>query len=281
LNNIRVWKFANNNDLVEIAALGKNARSFDHVSAVLPQGVYTSFRTYQHFLVLHMPDHFRRLIDGAASLGSPINLDGDCLRQNLRAILAKLDGDDFRIRLSVDLENQPGDVYILVEALAIPPQNAYQLGVKTLVRPFERDTPETKYTRFIINSSPYRGLISKEINEVLLFNPLGQILEGLSSNFYGVVNSTLFTAGNGILPGITRSIVLEEAHKEGINVILEPIQLDTIQNLKEAFLTSTSRAVLPVIRIEDQTIGDGQPGEISRKLGKLYEHRIQREVESI
>jgi len=281
LTKIRVWKLNRRGILEELADFEKEARSLDQVSSALPQGVYTSFRTYQHFLGLHLADHFHRLKDGADRFGCPIKLNPTAIRRTLRSILAGLEGTDFRFRLSVDLEIHPGEVYILAEKLVIPPVESYHMGVKTLARPFERVNAETKYTRFILNSTDYRKLISKEINEVLLFNRQGQILEGLSSNFYGVIGSSIFTANEGILLGITRNIVLNEAQKEGLKVIMEPVSLEGILALDEVFITSASRAVLPVKQVENHIIGRGHTGEITRLLGDLYNQKIQSELEEI
>jgi len=199
----------------------------------------------------------------------------------LRTILQGAAGDDFRVRLSVDLEDQVGDTYILVEKLLTPSPLQYQHGVNALTRPFQRENPRAKSTRFIQNSAEYRLILTKEINEVLLFNSRVEILEGLSSNFYGMTHSILYTANEGILPGITRAVVLEEAQKLNIEICFTPVRLGEIGRLDEAFLTSASRAVLPVRQIDHTIIGAGEPGPVARELNDAFQARITQEIEEI
>ena len=278
---IRVWKIRQGSPNAEPATCGDEVESFDQASKILPQGVYTSFRTYRRTQVLHVDEHFRRLTEGAELLGHQANIDPLLIRACLRTILQGLAGEDFRMRLSVDLEDRVGDVYIMAEKLVTPSSMQYQRGVSVLTRPFQRENPRAKSTRFIQNSAGYRTLLSKEINEVLLFNPQEEILEGLSSNFYGVSRSILFTANEGILPGITRAVVLEEAQKLPIEICFTPVRLGEIGRLDEAFLTSASRAVLPVRQIDQTKLGAGEPGPVARRLNAAFQARIANELEEI
>jgi branched-chain amino acid aminotransferase len=281
LQAIRLWKLSLPGEVEEQVLPESKSSSLDQISGALPQGVYTSFRTYHRFQALHMGDHFKRLAGGATRLGRPVTIRPEAIRRALRAILSGLENRDHRVRLSVDLEQKAGELYILIEELHVPSPESYANGVKTLARPFQRLTPEAKYTRFILDSNPYRGLVSKEVNEVLLYNPQEQILEGLSSNFFAVMDGAVHTAETGVLPGITRSIVLDEARGAGIKLVFEPVNLNAVGQINEAFLTSASRAVLPVRRIENQSIGTGGPGALTRRLGELYNRRVFSELEDI
>jgi branched-chain amino acid aminotransferase len=124
-------------------------------------------------------------------------------------------------------------------------------------------------------------LLSDEVNEVLLVNPQGEILEGLSSNFFGVSRGVLFTADQEILPGITRAIVLAAAKTLSVEVCQKPVQLTGIAQLEEAFLTSASRAVLPVRQIDQTVIGSGEAGPVTRRLGEAFQVRIEGDLEEI
>ena len=278
---ILIWKINRGFKLAEPVALDLEADSLDQVSSLLPQGVYTSFRTYGRYSGLHLGKHFNRLTEGAELLGHEVSVDKIQIRLQLRLILRDIEGEDFRIRMSIDLENKVGDFYILVENLIVPSANEYQNGVNALTRPFDRENARVKSTRFILNSSAYRMLLSSEVNEVLLYNSNKEILEGLSSNFYGVRDSTIYTACEGILPGISRSIILEEAKKESIRLVSRPVLLEEIGKLDESFITSTSRAVLPVHKIDNLLIGAGEPGPITKMLSVSYQARIERELELI
>jgi branched-chain amino acid aminotransferase len=150
-----------------------------------------------------------------------------------------------------------------------------------LTRPFQRENPRAKSTRFIQNSTDYRTLLSPEVNEVILFNPQEDILEGLSSNFFGVSQDVLYSAEEGILPGITRAMAMEAAMKLHIEVCLKPVQLKEISQLDEAFLTSASRAILPVKQIDQTVIGGGGTGTVTHRLSEAFQALIEENLEEI
>jgi len=278
---IPVWKIKQDSSYLVSEDLRGTVETLDQASSILPQGVYTSFRTYKRYFALHMADHFKRLNEGAALLGHAVKTNPGLIRAALKDILATLEGKDFRVRISIDLEDRIGDVYIMAEPLKSPPDQEYQQGVKVLTRPFQRDNPQAKSTRFIQNSLDYRSLLTNEINEVLLFNLQNEIMEGLSSNFFGVCRGVVYTANEGILLGITRAIVLDAAKKIPIEVCLTPVSLQEIEQLEEAFLTSASRAVLPVRQIEQTVIGTGEAGQVTRRISEAFQTHIEEDLEEI
>ncbi len=278
---ITAWKIEAGSKNLERVIFPGSVLSLDQATRNLPQGVYTSFRTYRRYFALHLDDHFQRLAEGAKLLNQEVHINARFIRSSLKDILKGPEGPDFRVRLSIDLEERVGDVYLMVEPLRTPPVQEYQAGVNVLTRPFQRENPGAKTTRFIQDSTGYRSLLSKEVNEVLLVNPQNEILEGLSSNFFGVIRGELFTAGVGILPGITRAIILDAAKDVEFEICLNPVQLGEIGRLDEAFLTSASRAVLPVRQIDQTTVGTGQPGPVSERLGTAFQARVEKELEEI
>ncbi|MGH2545055.1 MAG: aminotransferase class IV, partial [Ardenticatenaceae bacterium] len=184
-----------------------------------------------------------------------------------------------RIRLTVDCSRHVGELWITVEPLATPPPEAYQAGVAVLTREMHRDNPLAKNNTFLENTRDLRALIAGRINEVLMVERDGRILEGLSSNFFGVREGSLYTDREGVLPGLTRSLVLDEARRAGIPVRLEAPSLRAMDTLEEAFLSSSGRAVLPVVEIDGQPIGAGRPGPITRLLQERYARRVEEELE--
>jgi branched-chain amino acid aminotransferase len=114
-----------------------------------------------------------------------------------------------------------------------------------------------------------------------LVNSKGQILEGLSSNFFAVRQEEIWTEDQNVLSGIVRSMVLEVARSAGIPVHLTAIQNSELESIEEAFLTNTSRSVLPIHKIDEQIVGTGKPGPITNKLMDNYHQLIQRQVEEL
>lgn len=254
--------------------------TLDASSAHLPAGAYTTFRTFFENKVLHLQQHLSRLKETASLTNIPIELEENQTRTAIRRTIQGIPGDK-RIRLTLDLVDHPGTLYIQTEPLRIPSPDEYRRGVRTVTRVLQRENPKAKLTRFISMAGDVRQELPIGIHEALMLDPQGHILEGLSSNFFAVIGNEIWTEEEKVLSGITRSIVLEEAKVEGIPVYLNSISLKDLPKVKEAFITSSSRAVLPVTQIDYQMVGNGAPGPITLQLLKRYQERIQREVEPI
>jgi branched-chain amino acid aminotransferase len=260
--------------------------TLDEVSRQLPAGVYTTLRTYGPNRVLGLSAHLARLAESWALLGQPGTLDLDRLRAGLRAALglvglAAAGGEgSARLRLTVPLAGAPA--LVSLEPFAPYPAALYEQGARCLTRPLERETPRAKHTRAIAKAQAARADLPPDIHEVLRVNAGGQVLEGLSSNFFAVLDGALRTARDGILLGITRRLTLSVAAAQpGLLIIERPITLAELPRLSEAFLTSASREIMPVTAINDQTIGAGAPGPITRALLAGYRARAADEAEVV
>lgn len=276
--NIAVWKLEfpeQQNVLLERISLERPVLSLNEASRLLPNGVYTTFRTYEGTKILPLEDHIRRLEESAGLLGSPIRLDRRQIQNALQMAVHEPGEGDARIRLTVDLEVKPGRMYISLEALETPAPEAYRDGVYVITFPIQRTDPLSKHTRFISIAESIRESLPPGAHEGLLLDEAGRILEGLSSNFFAVKRGELWTPGDGILPGITRSLILEAARQENIPVRFENLTVDEIPAVDEAFLTSSTRSVLPIRRIDDFIIGDGKPGPITKSLSRAYWDKIR------
>jgi branched-chain amino acid aminotransferase len=106
-------------------------------------------------------------------------------------------------------------------------------------------------------------------------------LEGLSSNFFAVHQGTLWTAGEGVLAGVTRSLVLDCIRRLQLPLRLEALHRDALPELQEAFLTSSSRGILPVRSIDTNEIGKECPGPLTRQLMQAFELIIDEKAEPI
>ncbi len=105
----------------------------------------------------------------------------------------------------------------------------------------------------------------------------GAVTEGSVSNVAVVRNGAIQTApeGSRILPGVTRALVLELAKKEGMPVIEAYINQEDLFTASEVFLTGTTVEVLPVVCVDGQVIGDGNPGTVSRLLSARWKALVE------
>lgn len=104
----------------------------------------------------------------------------------------------------------------------------------------------------------------------------GFVTEGASSNAWIVSSTgTIITRGLGrdLLPGVTRATLLDLLARDGLAIDERPFTLAEALAAREAFTTSASATVMPVVRIDDTTIGDGRPGALAQRLRSTF-HQI-------
>lgn len=259
--------------------LPENVSTLDQASKFLSEGAYTTFRTFSGRGVLRLDEHFHRLEASSKIAGFPLKVDSERWRGELREAIGQSPHETARIRIMVPFSTQKQMVHFFISALSVPGQDKREKGVEIVTHQFHRSTPEAKLTGFIQETDQLRKSLADGIEEVVMIDGEQRFLEGLTSNFYAVIDGEIFTAGEGILPGITRQIILEIAQSAGIKVRFSAVRLAEMHHFEEAFITSSSRAVLPVTKIDAAQIGDGKPGKITRKLMELYELRVQAELE--
>lgn len=231
-------------------------------------GVYTITNTYNTFQALKLDAHFDRLEDSARRESIPLRLDRPALRAALHQMIAESGYGDVRFRITAG-HDDPTRLILTVEPFKPQPSEIYGRGVRlATVDGSHRDNPAAKTTGWMHDRPRVAQSLPQGAYEGLLIGDDGAILEGLSSNFYAILDGELRTAGEGVLPGIARLIVLEVAPTV-LPVRLEPVSLDEVPHLDEAFITSSSRGIIPVIAIDDVAIGS-EPGPLTRKLREAY-----------
>jgi len=279
MTQIQLWKLSGPlYTKLEQLVIPGDVHSIDALSSTLPSGVYTTFRTYYQFKTYPIQSHIDRLENSARLKGIVIHLDPKALHAALHTIVYQASAHEKRLRITVDLEHPSYDVYISIEELKTPSSKEYSAGAVAITKEFERNNPEAKSTNFLADALAIKSTIAHDVNEVLLVDRKGKIKEGLSSNFFIIVGGRLITAGEEVLPGITRSIILEAANTAGIMVLLESPSYSQIKDCDEAFISSASRSILPLRKIDSMDIGKQAPGDITKLLSKCFWERIERET---
>ncbi len=253
--------------------------SLDQASQMLPPGVYTTFRTFDGDKILGLSDHVNRLERSASLVGQPIQLLIGSLRAALREAVGRYPAQEKRVRVSVELRNC--DVYVLVEALQIPCDDDYAHGVNIVTFRYKRQNPKAKQTQFIDIAHSIRENISPDIDDVLMIDDDGFILEGLNSNFFAIKRGEVFTAGENVLSGITREMVLKILRQMDIPFHLTPIHITDIVKLEEAFLTSASRSILAIAQIDETRINREIPGPITASITDAYWKYVTARLEDL
>ncbi len=253
------------------------AKTLDEMTRNLPQGFYTTFSTLSHGTkVMGLHTHLQRLYLPALEHGLTPSVSEPALRLRI-AELARMNlPKESRIRLI--LTKNDGVIYIGIQPFEPMSRSIYENGVKVVTAELARHDPRVKDTGFISSSVEQRKHLGKNVFEVLLVKN-GKILEGMTSNFYAVNGKTLVTAQSGILLGVTRRAVLRLARGQGMSIEYHAPKLN--EKFDEAFLTSSSRGVVPIVSIDNKSVGQGRVGDWTKKLIMAYAGHVDRKAEKI
>lgn len=250
-------------------------------------GLFETMRAYNG-RVFRLGSHLRRLAGSAEILGLPIgalNLEAavmDTIRANGLG--------DARIRIAVSIGEgavapDPGTcneptVLVVAEHYQPYPQQVYQKGFRAVVSSIIRNSrsplARLKSANYLESILARQEARATGADEALCLNEKGFLAEASMSNIFLVGNGALRTPGpeSGILPGITRQIVLELARRLGISTLEQDTRQDELFRAEEAFLTNSLIEVMPLTEVDGRHIAAGRPGSITRRLMAAYKELV-------
>lgn len=163
-----------------------------------------------------------------------------------------------------------------------PKLHEFEGGVKIITQPDNRwGRRDIKSISLLANILAKQEASSQKVREALLLEADGTVNEGSASNAFIVTKDGVLVthhANEHILGGITRDVVLKLARKAGITVEERAFNIVEAKAAAEAFITSTSINVLPVVKIDDKMVGSGKVGEVTQKLHELYNTHIYKQT---
>lgn len=246
------------------------ANSLKEAAAHEPaDGVYTVANTRNTYAVLKLTAHLDRLQDSAQREGIELTLPHEQIRAAVREVIDIAGYGDVKFRLTVP-RGTPDDIIISVEPFAHYPDSIYEQGVKVITAAnTARHNPAAKDTGWLHDRKALEDGLPDDVHTAILLDAEGNMLEGTSSNFYAVLRDTLYTALDGVLPGTSQQVVFEVAPWV-LPLVRRPVSIDDLPRLQEAFITSSSRWVLPVVQIDHVVLGDGTPGVHTMTIRKRF-----------
>ena len=267
------------------------AATFHDVLDGLPLGVYSALRTFHHERFLWLDAHLDRTDRSMELLGWSFRLDRPVLRRALHAAVGAYPLADSRVRFDVlaDSANRPSKpgarrldtssrVVIILSPYKPVPEAFLREGVRVEIAPgLHRDHPLIKTADFVVRRRPY-PLERQDSYEHLLVDAEGGILECSSANFHAVRDGALWTGGGGALEGITEKVLLRVTADLGVPIRRERVLLADVARLDEAFLTSSTRGLVPIVDVAGTRIGNGAPGALWKKLAEAYQRFAEREA---
>lgn len=254
----------------------------------LPLGVYTSFRTFDHDRFLYLDAHLDRLDESMALLGWSYRIDQRRVCRALAECCRQYPYPDARVRVDVlaaaparwglATAGDEGRVLLALAPFTPVPAHCYEQGVAVATAStLKRDMPRAKKAEFVLARRAFTEADPRYF-EWLLLDESSRILEGTSSNFYVVCDGVVWTAGSGALAGVARRIVLQVAGDLGLPIKSQAWPLADLGAVQEAFLSSSSRGIVPIVRVDDHQVGEGHPGPITRRLMKAYDQHVQEHI---
>jgi len=270
---------------------------FDH-GFLYGYGLFETMRAY-HGTIFLLERHLKRLLNSAAVIGLSSELAEIDLGKACTDTLMANGLQDARLRLTVsrgEVDSFSGSgtsvaPTVLVTARsyqALPAQiynKGFRVGASSFRRYSQSPLSRLKSANYLLNVLARKEAEAAGLDESLLLNERGLITEGSISNVFFVAHSGLVTppVESGILPGITREVVMELADALGINVTEGEVRLEDLGQFGEAFLTNSVMEIMPLVEVRDNageviTIGSGRPGKITRRLMAAYREMVERET---
>jgi len=255
---------------------------FDH-GFLYGEGIYETMRTYNNRPFL-FDRHMRRLRNSARMIALDLPFtDGELAMQITETRdVADVQGEAY-IRVLVtrgigELTYDPHatptpSIVIIVKRQVDPPPEAYERGVRVVIVDVVRNHPDTvnpliKSNNLLNCALAGQQAIRRGGYEGIMRNYLGELTECTTANLFVVQDGTALTPPLecGLLSGITREFLFEVGTEAGIAVREQVLRDEDLFRADEAFLTSTTRELLPIVNVDDRTIGSGSPGPITKRL---------------
>ena len=268
---------------------------FDH-GFLFGEGIYETLRTYNGEPFL-FDRHMRRLRRSASMIDLALPLTDSQIaarfEETMRAAgLGSGGGGEAYIRLLVtrgigDLTYDPAATpepsFVVIAKPHVDPKPAvYEAGVKVALVPVIRNHPSTvnpviKSNNLLNNALAMQEAVRRGAFEGLMRNYRGEIAEFSTANVFVVKDGAALTPPleAGLLPGITREFVFEVGADAGVPALAAARRDADVFGADEAFLTSTTREIVPVVTVDDRTIGSGKPGPVTKALLERFREKAQ------
>ncbi len=225
---------------------------------------------------LFADDHLARFERSAELLGLTPRPSSEALRRHVAELIAANGGGSFGLQLFLTGGDPldgfaPGTPRTVVLAVDLPayPEALYRDGVALLPFRFERDLPEAKTTNYA-TAVRLAGAMREAGATDVLYHDGRRALETTRCNlFVATDRGGLATPGRDVLAGVSRGR-LARALEGVIDVELRDVTLAELEAASEAFLTSTTKGVMPVVRVGETVVGDGRPGPLVRRAAEAF-----------
>src|SRR3989440_9351633 len=256
--------------------------SINDVAVLRGYSAFESLRTYNR-RPFHLDGHLTRLYRSAELIELEIPWSREHITAIVQEIIARNVYKHATIRLLVTGGETEDSILpvgkptlaVLISPLGERDMERFAQGYKLITTSLQRIAPEAKTTSYLAAIRALKEAKRRHAADALFINEQGHVLEATRSNFFIFRGDTLITPYSGVLIGITRNVVLALA-QDRFSIEERPILLGELAYAEEAFITSSSKEIVPVVQIDDLVIGDGRPGKRTYELEQRFIEMIDR-----
>ena len=239
-------------------------------------GIFDFLRITQN-VPLFCDDHLDRFFYSAKEMRLPVQQTKEGLKEIIRQLIIKNNLPDSGIRIMLSGGNSPDGYQIMQPNLVVvqqfispPSEKIDEQGIRLVTYAHQRQMPYVKTTDYLMAIWLQPWIKEKEADDVL-YHQNEIVSECPRSNFFIVTQSnTLVTPGRNILKGITRKQILEVAAMHGIAIEERAISIEDIRAAKEAFISSSTKRLIRVSRVDDIDLGTGATDSVTAQLFHLF-----------
>lgn len=240
--------------------------------------------------------HLDRLEQSAQKIAMEISWAREKLTSLIYEGIKRLEGSRHYIRLiitrgggEIGLDPNLSDgqnLFLIFKELEVYPQEWYDAGLSLVTTeimktPKKSMDPSVKSGNYLNNVLALQKAKEKGAYDAVMLNHLGNVTESTSANIWMIEKGTFKTPplSAGILGGLTRQSVLEIGEAHGLEMREVDFNAQALKEADEVFITSSTREILPITKIDGQPIGKGVPGTHTKKLHALYKEFVKDAVE--
>ena len=263
---------------------------YDH-GLLYGDGVFEGMRAYSG-KVFRLEAHLIRLWESGRAIGLEMPIDMQEMTSAVNETVEKNGIDDGYIRLVVTRGVGPlgfdpykcsdPQVIIIADTITLYPESYYTDGLDLVTASTIRNhpaalSPRVKSLNYLNNIMAKMEGLKAGCVEALMLNHKGEVAECTGDNIFVVKRGELHTPpiDAGILEGITRNAVLELANEAGIETREQTMTRHDIFVADECFLTGSAAEVIPAVRLDNRTIGDGKPGQMTKQLNAAFRKLVR------
>lgn len=263
----------------KIISLEKAVLPVYDLGIVRGYGAFDFFRTYNG-KIFHIKEHYARFKISLKEIGLKFDLSFKDFEEICYKLmkLNKMKDSSFRILMTGGYMNDgllstKPNLFILSEEIINPKLELIEKGIKLITSEYLRPFPLSKSTCYIeaVKLEPVKR---KAGASEVLFLKEKKLYECATSNIFIIKKGTFYTPKTNVLLGITRKVVIDLLNKNKFKIIEKDISEKELFSADEVFITATNKKVLPVIKINNQVIGNGKVGDLTKQLQQIFDNYI-------